>query len=468
VRDLTSIIKAYDVRGIVPDQLDADLAHDIGAAFVQVLGIAARDGGPGAVVIGHDMRPSGPDLVAAFADGVREQGCDVILIGLASTDGLYFASGQLNLPGAMFTASHNPAQYNGIKLCRAGAAPVGQDSGLREITELILSGMSTPDVPMGDVRQADVLRDYAAYLRELVDVSNIRPLTIVVDAGNGMAGFTAPAVLEDAAGLPALPLTIDRMFYELDGTFPNHEANPIEPENLRALQDRVRSVGADMGLAFDGDADRCFIVDDRGEPVSPSTLTALIAARELAKSPGAAVIHNLITSHAVPEVIAEHGGVAIRSRVGHSFIKATMAQTNAVFGGEHSGHFYFRDFWRADSGMLAALHAIAALGETTKGTTLSDLLAEYDRYPMSGEINTQVDDQAAAIQRIKDTYLARSELGELTVDELDGMTISGADWWFNVRPSNTEPLLRLNVEAADDISMATIRDDVLAIMRGPA
>jgi phosphomannomutase len=466
VRDLSSIIKAYDVRGTVPDQLDANLSHDIGAAFVQVLGIAAQDGGPGAVVIGHDMRPSGPDLVAAFADGVREQGCDVILIGLASTDGLYFASGTLGLPGAMFTASHNPAQYNGIKLCRVGAAPVGQDSGLREITELVMAGITTPDVPMGEVREVDVLRDYAAYLRELVDVADIRPLTIVVDAGNGMAGFTAPAVLEEAAGLPALPLTIDRMFYELDGTFPNHEANPIEPENLRAIQTRVQHMGADMGLAFDGDADRCFIIDERGESVSPSTLTALIAARELAKSPGSAVIHNLITSRAVPEVITENGGRPIRSRVGHSFIKATMAETNAVFGGEHSGHFYFRDFWRADSGMLAALHAIAALGETAPGTTLSQLLAEYDRSPMSGEINTTVDDQSAAVQRIEDAYLARTDLGELAVDELDGMTISGADWWFNVRPSNTEPLLRLNVEAADEATMAAIRDDVLAIMRG--
>jgi phosphomannomutase len=465
MRDLSSIIKAYDVRGTVPDQLDADLCHDIGAAFVQVLGISARDGGPGAVVIGHDMRPSGPDLVAAFADGVREQGCDVVLIGLASTDGLYYASGIMNLPGAMFTASHNPAQYNGIKLCRAGAAPVGQDSGLRDITELVLAGIAQPDVPMGEIREQDVLRDYAQYLRDLVDISQIRPLRIVVDAGNGMAGYTAPAVLGAAAGLPALPLEIDEMYYELDGTFPHHEANPIEPENLRDIQARVLEVGADIGLAFDGDADRCFIIDERGEPVSPSTLTALIAARELAKSPGASVIHNLITSKAVPEVITECGGTPVRSRVGHSFIKATMAETNAVFGGEHSGHFYFRDFWRADSGMLAALHAIAALGETPVGTTLSALLAEYDRYPMSGEINTKVDDQTAVMQRIKDAYLASTDLGEICVDDLDGMTISGSDWWFNVRPSNTEPLLRLNVEANDVATMAVLRDDVLQRMR---
>lgn len=465
MRDLSSIIKAYDVRGVVPDQLDADLAHDIGAAFVQVLGIAAGDGGPGAVVIGHDMRPSGPDLVAAFSDGVREQGCDVVLIGLASTDGLYFASGHLQLPGAMFTASHNPARYNGIKLCRSGASPVGQDSGLRAITERLTAGITIPDVPMGSIREVDVLTDYARYLRELVDVSKIRRLRVVVDAGNGMAGFTAPAVLGDAAGLPPLPLDIDPMYFELDGSFPNHEANPIEPSNLVDLQERVRATGADLGLAFDGDADRCFIVDERGALVSPSTLTALIAARELAKDPGAAVIHNLITSRAVPEVITEHGGRPIRSRVGHSFIKALMADTDAVFGGEHSGHFYFRDFWRADSGMLAALHAIAALGETPQGTTLSELLRSYDRYPMSGEINTEVADQQAAIERIRRAYQDRDDLGEITIEDFDGMTVAGVDWWFNVRPSNTEPLLRLNVEAKQAATMERIRDDVLQLMR---
>ena len=360
VRNLDAIIKAYDVRGVYPDQLDEDLAHEVGAAFVRVLNIRAADGGPGAVVIGHDMRPSGPDLVASFAAGVREQGCDVILIGLASTDGLYFASGHLDLPGAMFTASHNPAQYNGIKLCRAGAAPVGQESGLREIRAMIDAGVPEYDGPQGQSREEDLLTAYARHLRSLVNVSAIRPLRLVVDAGNGMAGFTAPAVLTDAAGLPALPLTIDEMYFELDGTFPNHEANPIDPENLRDLQARVRATGADLGLAFDGDADRCFLVDERGDLVNPSALTALIASRELARHPGAVVIHNLITSKAVPEVIRECGGVPERTRVGHSFIKARMAETNAVFGGEHSGHFYFRDFWRADSGMLAALHAIAA------------------------------------------------------------------------------------------------------------
>ena len=461
MRDLDAIIKAYDVRGIYPDQLDEELAHDVGAAFVRVLGIATRDGGPGTVVIAHDMRPSGPNLVASFADGVREQGCDVILIGLASTDGLYFASGHLGLPGAMFTASHNPAQYNGIKLCRAGAAPVGQDSGLRDIRMMIDAGIPSFDGPMGTVSEQDMLVEYATFLRELVDVSGSRPLRVVVDAGNGMGGFTVPAVLGDDAGLPALPLDIDAMYFELDGSFPNHEANPIDAENMRDLQARVRELGADLGLAFDGDADRCFVVDERGEIVSPSTLTALIAARELAKHPGSTVIHNLITSRAVPEVIAENGGVAVKTRVGHSFIKATMAETGAVFGGEHSGHFYFRDFWRADSGMLAALHTLAALGETAEGTTLSSLLAPYDRYAASGEINTEVADQAAATARIKEAFASRVD----EIDTMDGLTMSADTWWFNVRPSNTEPLLRLNVEAADEAQMAALRDEVLGIMR---
>jgi phosphomannomutase len=464
MRDLDSIIKAYDVRGVYPEQLDEDLAHDVGAAFVQVLGIRAVDGGPGAVVIGHDMRPSGPDLVASFAEGVREQGCDVILIGLASTDGLYFASGSLGLPGAMFTASHNPAQYNGIKLCRAGAAPVGQDTGLRDIRRLVEAGVPAYDGPLGEVRDQDLLVDYGRFLRGLVDLSGIRPLRVVVDAGNGMGGFTVPAVLGDAAGLPALPLSIDALYFELDGTFPNHEANPIEPENLRDLQARVRATGADIGLAFDGDADRCFVVDERGELVNPSTLTALIAERELAKHPGSAVIHNLITSKAVPEVISENGGTPVRTRVGHSFIKQTMADTGAVFGGEHSGHFYFRDFWRADSGMLAAMHALAALGETSDGTTLSSLLASYARYAMSGEINTQVADVPAATERIRSAFADRA----IDVEDFDGMTVTGQGWWFNVRPSNTEPLLRLNVEADDPVRMAQVRDEVLGLMRAGA
>ena len=461
--NLTAVIKAYDVRGVYPQQLDENLAHAVGAAFVRVVRAAVRDGGPGVIAIGHDMRPSGPDLVAAFAQGVREQGCDVIEIGLASTDGLYYASGALGIPGAMFTASHNPAKYNGIKLCRAGAAPVGQDTGLREIRLLVENGVPAFDGPLGQLRHQDLLADYALFLRNLVDVSGVRPLRVVVDAGNGMGGYTVPAVLGEAAGLPRLPLTIDEMFFELDGSFPNHEANPIDPMNLVDLQKRVREVGADLGLAFDGDADRCFVIDERGEIVSPSTLTALIAARELAKHPGSMIIHNLITSKAVPEVIAECGGTPVRTRVGHSFIKAKMAETNAVFGGEHSGHFYFRDFWRADSGMLAALYAIAALGETPDGTTMSSLLKSYDRYSNSGEINTEVVDQAAATLAIRNAYGA--DAGN-EIDDLDGLTMTAPTWWFNVRPSNTEPLLRLNVEADEVTVMEQIRDEVLAIMRG--
>ena len=465
MRDLDSIIKAYDVRGIYPDQLDEALAHDVGAAFVRVLGVATTQGGPGAVVIGHDMRPSGPDLVASFADGVREQGCDVVLIGLCSTDGLYFASGSLGLPGAMFTASHNPAEYNGIKLCRVGAAPVGQDTGLADIKQMIRSGIPQSDETLGEVQSRDTLAEYAGYLRELVDLSDIRPLTVVVDAGNGMAGYTVPAVLGDDAGLPALPLSIDRMYFELDGTFPNHEANPIEPANLVDIQARVRSTGADIGLAFDGDADRCFVVDERGRIVNPSTLTALIAARELQRSPGSTIIHNLITSKAVPEVVSECGGSAVKTRVGHSFIKATMAETDAVFGGEHSGHFYFRDFWRADSGMLAAMHTLAALGSTPEGTTISSLLTEFERYVASGEINTPVEDQSAMMELIEATFTGNDDV---TTDHMDGLTVDGGQWWFNVRPSNTEPLLRLNVEAREAGTMETLRDEVLALMRGGA
>jgi phosphomannomutase len=457
VRDLTQIIKAYDVRGVYPDQLDAELAGRVGAAFAIVVGAASSSGGPGAVVVGRDMRPSGPELVEAFCAGVTGQGVDVIDIGLASTDQLYFAAGRLDLPGAMFTASHNPAQYNGIKMCRAGATPVGQETGLAEIRELVAAPIPPSGDPAGSVTHRDLLGDYAAFLHGLVDLSGIRPLRVVVDAGNGMAGHTAPAVL-DVPGLSVVPL-----YFELDGTFPNHEANPIEPENLRDLQAAVLAEGADLGLAFDGDADRCFLVDEQGQLVSPSALTGLIAQRELAKHPGAPIIHNLITSAAVPEVITENGGVPVRTRVGHSFIKARMAETGAVFGGEHSGHFYFTDFWRADSGMLAALHTIAALGGAPAGTTLSALLAPFERYVASGEVNSVVDDPAAATQRVRAAFA--DEPG-VSFDDLDGMTVSGPDWWFNVRPSNTEPLLRLNAEARDAQAMVALRDRVLALIRG--
>jgi phosphomannomutase len=404
--------------------------------------------------VGYDMRPSSPDLARAFAEGAAATGTDVIIIGLASTDELYCASGLLGRPGAMFTASHNPAQYNGIKMCRAFAAPVGQESGLQQIRTLLADGFTVSSPSPGTVTQRDMLGEYVTHLRSLVDLSAIRPLTVVVDAGNGMAGLTAPAALDD------LPLTVVPLFFELDGTFPNHEANPIEPENLRDLQAAVREHRADIGLAFDGDADRCFVVDERGEIVAPSALTALIAERELAREPGGTVIHNLITSRTVPEVVAEAGGTAVRTRVGHSFIKAVMADTGAIFGGEHSGHFYFRDFWCADSGMLAALHVLAALGSSDR--SLSQLLERYDRYAASGEINSTVGDQQATLAAIRTTWANKADV---TVDELDGLTVAATNWWFNVRASNTEPLLRLNVEAVDDATMVQLRDEVLGLIR---
>ena len=459
--DLSQIVKAYDVRGTVPDQWDERVAEALGVAFAQFL---RRSGnGQDAVVIGRDMRESSPGLAAAFGAGVRAEGMNVVEIGLASTDMLYYASGALDLPGAMFTASHNPAQYNGIKLCLAGARPVGQESGLteiRDIAQALLDGTARPSegVPEGKSERRDLLPDYAAHLRTLVDLSGIRPLKVVVDAGNGMGGYTVPAVLGDAA-LERLPLDIVPLYFELDGSFPNHEANPLDPANLVDLQRVVREQGADIGLAFDGDADRCFVVDERGEPVSPSAITALVATRELAKYPGATIIHNVITSKAVPEIIREHGGVPVCSRVGHSFIKSEMARTNAVFGGEHSAHYYFRDFWFADTGMLAAMHVLAALGEQDR--PLSAVWCDFERYVASGEINLIVSDQAAKLTEVKQAYASED------IDELDGLTVRFEDGaWINLRPSNTEPLLRLNVEAPDEQRMAQLRDEVLALVRG--
>ncbi|MBZ4017560.1 phosphomannomutase/phosphoglucomutase [Streptomyces purpurogeneiscleroticus] len=450
--DLSQIVKAYDVRGVVPDQWDETLAELFGAAFAQVTEAEA-------IVIGHDMRPSSPGLVRAFARGAAARGADVTEIGLCSTDELYYASGALGLPGAMFTASHNPAQYNGIKMCRAGAAPIGQDTGLAEIRALaeewLEKGAPEPVAETGSVTQRDVLGDYAAHLRSLVDLSGIRPLKVVVDAGNGMGGHTVPTVFE------GLPIELDPMYFELDGTFPNHEANPLDPKNIVDLQARVRETGADLGLAFDGDADRCFVVDENGDPVSPSAITALVASRELAKEPGSTVIHNCITSWSVPEVVKESGGKPVRTRVGHSFIKAEMARTGAIFGGEHSAHYYFRDFWNADTGMLAAMHVLAALGG--QQGPLSGLVAQYDRYAASGEINSTVDDQTGRLAAIKAAYEGREGV---ELDELDGLTVTTADWWFNLRPSNTEPLLRLNVEARDVTTLERVRDEVLAIVRG--
>jgi phosphomannomutase len=520
---LSEFIKAYDVRGLVPQQLNDAVAFAIGSAFAQVI---ARPDGATSIVVGHDMRESSPGLSRSFAAGAAAHGLDVTLIGLCSTDGLYYASGALDVPGAMFTASHNPAQYNGIKLCRSGARPVGQDTGLGQIRDLAQSLLDADEatgalaagspeadapvadipagdipagnIPAGNITERDVLADYAQFLRGLVDLRELRHLTVVVDAGNGMGGHTVPAVLGSAtpsedrsaagtvasaepglkgqgaqAALPALPLTVIPLYFELDGTFPNHEANPLDPKNLLDLQAAVIAHGADLGLAFDGDADRCFVVDERGEPVSPSAITALVGTREVAKERAAGrdatIVYNVISSAAVPELIGEAGATAVRTRVGHSFIKGEMARVQAVFGGEHSAHYYFRDFWFADTGMLAAMHVLAALGEQSR--PLSELVAEFSRYVASGEINSTVADAAAATDEVRAWAQAwgREAGQEVEFDELDGMTVTHRGdpmWWFNLRASNTEPLLRLNVEATDESTMSRVRDDVLSIVRG--
>lgn len=453
---LQKLIKAYDVRGIVPGELDENISFQIGQAFVVALKLRKSEGGCGQVVIAHDMRPSGPALVQSFANGIKAQGVDVLHMGLASTDGLYFATGFLNIAGAMFTASHNPAQYNGIKLAKAGAAPVGQDSGLKEITQLVLKGVSPYEGAKGKDSERDLNSEYVKYLHSLVDLEAVRKLKVVIDAGNGMGGFSVPKVF-DNSNIEIVP-----MYFELDGTFPNHEANPIEPANLVDLQKRVVAEKADLGIAFDGDADRAFFVDENGVSISPSAITALIAKRELKREPGSVIIHNLITSRSVAEVVSENGGTAIKTRVGHSFIKQVMKDTNAIFGGEHSGHFYFRDFWFADSGMLAALHVLSALGETKSGETFSALIKEFDRYIASGEINTRVKDVLVTSNKVRQHFAL---MKDVQIDDLDGLTFASDAWWVNIRPSNTEPLLRLNAEAKDRATMEKLRDEVLVIIR---
>ncbi|GFG62958.1 phosphomannomutase/phosphoglucomutase [Mycobacterium kubicae] len=442
------VIKAYDVRGLVGEEITEPLVNDVGAAFAGLM----RGEDASQVVIGHDMRDSSPALAAAFAAGVTGQGLDVVRIGLASTDQLYFASGLLDCPGAMFTASHNPAAYNGIKLCRAGAKPVGADTGLKTISDALIAGVPGFDGPAGNITDKDVLAEYGDFLRSLVNTTDLRPLRVAVDAGNGMAGHTAPAVLGAIESITLLPL-----YFELDGAFPNHEANPLDPANLVDLQAYVRDTNADIGLAFDGDADRCFVVDERGQPVSPSTVTSLVAARELQREIGATVIHNVITSRAVPELVAERGGTPLRSRVGHSYIKAMMADSGAIFGGEHSAHYYFRDFWGADSGMLAALYVLAALGEQDR--PLSELTADYQRYESSGEINFTVADASACVESVLKSFGSRIH----SIDHLDGVTVDLGDGsWFNLRSSNTEPLLRLNVEGRSTEDVDTVVQHVSA------
>lgn len=469
--ELDAIVKAYDIRGLVPQQWDEEVAQALGGAFVDVVTASQQLTG---IVIGHDMRASSPQLAQAFAQGATWRGLDVTFIGLCSTDGLYFASGMLDLPGAMFTASHNPAAYNGIKLCLAGARPVSQTSGLADVHHLAQQYLDE-GIPaaaqVGTLTEQDLLHDYAAHLRGLVEMEDLRHLKVVVDAANGMAGLTVPAVLADAAGLSQLDLEIVPLFFDLDGTFPNHEANPLDPANLMDLQTAVIAEQADIGLAFDGDADRCFVVDEKGVPVSASAITALVGLREvdreLAAGRAPTIIHNHITSQIVPEIVASSGGRTVRTRVGHSFIKAQMAEHRAVFGGEHSGHYYFRDFWYADTGMLAAMHVLRALGESA--VALSELAEMYTPYFASGELNSHVEDVELAQQRVHAAFADDIAAGTVQVEEFDGVTFSHWDstprWWFNLRASNTEPLLRLNVEAQDEDIMVKIRDGVLGLIR---
>ena len=447
---IPNIFKAYDIRGLVDSEITPEFTFACGLAFARFL---QQEREPATVIVAQDMRPSSPELADAFSAGVASTGLDVIRIGLASTDMLYFASGKLGLPGAMFTASHNPAAYNGIKLCFSSARPIGKESGLQVIESFVRQGSPLEIRSVGVETKREMLEEYVDHLLSLVNLDSIRPLTIVIDAGSGMAGHTAPAIFA------RLNCTVIPLYFELDGNFPHHEANPIDPENLRDLQSAVKKHKADLGLAFDGDADRCFLVDENGVAINPSDLTSLIAHRELAKHPGSTIIYNLISSRAVLEVIQENGGVGVRSRVGHSYIKAMMAESGAIFGGEHSGHFYFKEFWRADSGALAALHAIAALGESKK--TISKIMAPYQRYVSSGEINSIVADAQSATATVEKSFSTRAGV---ELDYLDGLSVSGSSWWFNLRPSNTEPLLRLNVEAKTAAAMNKLRDEVLALI----
>jgi phosphomannomutase len=447
VKDLDLIVKAYDIRGTYPDQIDADTCRALGIGFAEF--VKTVEPTTTEVVIGRDMRPSGPELVDAFANGVQSQGLDVLDVGLASTDLIYFASGSLGLPGVMFTASHNPAGYQGIKTCLSGATPIGEDSGLADIKRVAISGAEAAPTS-GSRRSDDMLERFATHVRSFINADGLRPLKVIADTANGMGGLVVPASFE------GLPFELEVLFGELDGTFPNHPADPIQIENLADLRARVLETGADIGLAFDGDADRVFLVDENAEPVSGSLTTALLAQMILRDNPGGGVIYNLICSKVVPEMIVESGGVPIRSRVGHSFIKQTMAEEDAVFGGEHSAHYYFRDNWRADSGLIASMMVLEELSRS--GKTLSELLAPLKRYEASGEINTRVSDAAAVIEHVAAHY------ADQTIDRLDGLTVDLGEWWFNLRPSNTEPLLRLNLEAPDQAAVDARVAEVQAAM----
>ena len=462
--NLHDSFKAYDVRGIVGETITAETVKATGAAFVDVLGLAGQT-----VLVGGDMRPSSPEFMDAFAEGATARGANVQKIGLISTDVLYFACGVENAAGVTFTASHNPAEYNGMKMAKAGAVPVSSETGLFDIRDLAQKYLDEGSIPTvenpGAVTEKDVLKAYAEYLRQLVDLSSIRPLKVVVDAGNGMGGMTTPAVLGDAL-LPALPLEIVPLYFELDGTFPNHPANPLEPANLVDLQKAVVEHGADIGLAFDGDADRCFVIDEKGNAVTPSAITALVAEREIARAKAEGneqpvIIYNLITSKAVPELVEKLGGRAVKTRVGHSFIKAVMAEESGIFGGEHSAHYYFKDFFNADTGMLAAMHVLAALGGGHQA--LSEISASCSPYVASGEINAEIEDKAAAVDCVRAHYAG----APVEVEDSDGTTFTNTEegWWANLRPSNTEPFLRLNLEAPDTPTMERVRDEILALVR---
>ncbi len=444
---LDDIVKAYDIRGTFPDQINATVCRHLGIGFADFL--KSQEPEATSVVIGRDMRPSGPDLVDAFAEGVMSLGLDVVDIGLCSTDMMYFASGSLNMPGAVFTASHNPAEYNGIKLCRSGAAPIGEDSGLGHIKSVAQGDAPSSDT-VGSRTSQDLLAAFSDHVRGFINTDGLRPLKVIADTANGMGGLVVPEVFK------ALPFELEVMFPELDGTFPNHEANPIQVENLADLQARVLETGADIGLAFDGDADRVFLVDEKAQPVSGSLTTALLAKAILANDEGATVIYNLICSKVVPEVVTESGGTPLRSRVGHSFIKQQMAETGAAFGGEHSAHYYFRDNWRADSGLIAAVMVLEQLARFDG--TLSELLQPMQRYANSGEINTRVSDAAAVVAAVSAHY------SDANTDDLDGLTVDHGDWWFNLRASNTEPLLRLNLEASTAEEVSRRVAEVQAVM----
>lgn len=446
-----SIFKAYDIRGVYPDTLNEDVARDIGRAYVNHLGLSGSR-----VIVARDMRLSGEALEGAFIEGVTEAGADVLDLGLVSTDALYFAVGHLEEPGgAMVTASHNPKNYNGFKLCREDAIALSGEEGLYQIRDLILSErtLDSAEIP-GSVEESDITEDYARHCLSFIDTENLRPLKIVVDAGNGMAGKMLPPIFEK------LPFEYVPMYFELDGSFPNHSPNPIVPENMQELQERVVAENADFGAAFDGDADRCFIVDEKGNTVSGDLLAALVARNVLEKEPGATIIYSAVCSKALPELVEREGGDAIRSKAGHSIIKPQMRQHNAAFGGEHSGHFYFRDNYFADSGIIAMLTVAELIAR--QESSVSELLDPIDPYVRSGEINSEVEDQSGAMERVEKYY---TERGGVNVDHLDGLTVDSGDWWFNLRPSNTEPLLRLNVEAEDRPAMERVRDEVLSMIR---